>query len=182
MLSLYCGKATESWWETQMFGTLSGLVIGVVGTVLGVFLTQYFSHKNATKLESEKARLLFVNSHFIKSILDFVDSEVLNMQKIHNDYYNLQPGEELTDDLTHRERAASVISSVAMFKDKKLDDIFGALLEQRNKVITSHSINKLYEGEDRLSYNQLVATVNQGINLAADLKLRISELCSSVSR
>lgn len=182
MLSLYCGKATESWWETQMFGTLSGLVIGVVGTVLGVFLTQYFSHKNASKLESEKARLLFVNSHFIKSILDFVDSEILNMKKIHNDYYKLQAGEELTDDTTHRERAASVISSVAMFKDKELDDIFGALLEQRNNVFISHSKNNLSKGGDRLSPKQLVATLEQGIKLAADLKLRISELCSSVSR
>lgn len=178
MLSLYCGKATEAWWESQIFGTISGLLLGIFGTCL----TQYFAHKNATKLENEKARLLFVNSYFIKDILDFVDKEVSNFQKIHNDYYNLKEGEDLGDDLSHRERAASVISSVAMFKDKKLSETFGALLEQRNKVITSHAVNLHYKGNDRLSPAQLTATVDKGIDLAAQLKLRISELCSLVNK
>lgn len=178
MLSLYCGKATEAWWESQIVGTVSGLLLGILGTCL----TQYFAHKNATKLESEKARLLFVNSYFIKNILDFVDKEVSNFQKIHSDYYKLKEGEDLEDDLGHRERAASVISSVAMFKDKKLSEAFSALLEHRNRVFTSHAANQYYKDKDRLTPAQLTDTVNEGVDLAAQLKLRISELCSVMNK
>ncbi|UAN49185.1 hypothetical protein KGP26_15395 [Serratia sp. JSRIV002] len=178
MLSLYCGKATQAWWESQLVGTVSGLVLGIVGTCL----TQYLAHRYTTKLEANRARLLFVNSYFIKDILGFIDKEVYNFQQIHAKYYELKEGEELEDDLSHRQQAAAVLSSIAMFRDKKLSDNFNALLEQRNKVMTSHIVNVHLKGADKLGPAQLMATVEEGIQLAASLKIRISELCSLESK
>lgn len=178
MLSLYCGKATQAWWESQLAGTVSGLVLGIVGTCL----TQYLAHRYTTKLERNKARMLFVNNYFIRDILEFIDKEVYNFQQIHLKYYALKEGEELEDDLSHRQRAATILSSIAMFRDKKLSDTFNALLEQRNRVMTSHAINASVRGNARLSPQQLYGTVQDGIELAASLKLRIAELCSLESK
>ena len=176
MLSLYCGKATQAWWESQLVGTVSGLLIGVLGTCL----TQYLAHRYTIKLEINKAKQLFVNNYFVRDILEFIDKEVLNFQKIHKDYYHLAEGEELGDDLSHRERAALVMSSIAMFKDEKLTSAFERLTEHRNVVITSHLANKHQADQSKqLTPKQLQATVEIGIALAAALKLRLVEICSS---
>lgn len=167
MITVYCQKLSSSWLAPEMYG-LTGVVLGATISGLLAWLIQRANAKRTIELENRKNKVKVFTDFFAKDIVSFIDSEVEYLQKLFVDF-----DKEKTKGIPeHHKNMTCVDTTLRMFNDIQLNDLFKTFVHQESLLRQSIVENKNDIALDVVVFaREIAARLKWGVIDKCDFKL-----------